>query len=460
VLLAGAALAAGSDATLRVGVAAFGDWHVDAPGVRRLIRPVDLPAPYATRATANGASLAAAPANALPQVPAGFSVRRLLAGLDNPRVLRTAPNGDVFVIETSPGRIRALRAGPDPAVLERVEIFAQGLDQPFGLAFYPQGDNPSWIYVANNNSVVRFPYRNGDLLARGKAEVVIPGLSDTTGGHSTRDIVLSRDSTTFYVSVGSDSNIAQNLPRMSDAQLRAHELSHGSGAAWGSELQRASVLRFAAPGAGTATLQPFANGIRNCVGMAVHSATGDPWCAVNERDGLGDNLVPDYVTRVRPGAFYGWPWYYIGANADPRHRGARPDLASKITTPDVLLQAHSAALGLAEYRGRGGGAAFPAEYEGDLFVALHGSWNRAQRTGYKLIRVRLKNGLPSGDYEDFMTGFVLDESRVWGRPVGVTVARDGALLVSDDAGNSIWRVSYDNSSRTRLPARPNRTTSQ
>jgi glucose/arabinose dehydrogenase len=456
-LLAGAALAAGSDATLRSGTAAFGDWRADAPGVRRLIRPADLPTPYATRSTANGASLAAPPANLLPQVPAGFSVRRLLAGLDNPRVLRVAPNGDIFLVETSPGRIRVLRAGSDPAVLDRVELYAKGLDGPFGLAFYPAGDNPQWVYVANNNSVVRFSYRNGDLAARGKPEVVIPMLAATSGGHSTRDIALSRDGATFLVSVGSGSNVAQDLPRLNAAQLRTQEAQYGIGAAWGNELQRANVLSFTA--VGNAVLRPYATGIRNCVGMAIHSETGDLWCAVNERDGLGDNLVPDYVTRVKRGGFYGWPWYYIGAHADPRHRGERTDLKDQITTPDVLLQAHSAALGVVEYRGRGGSSAFPAEYTGDLLVTLHGSWNRAQRTGYKVVRVRLKAGVPTGEYEDFMTGLVQDETRVWGRPVGIAVAHDGALLVSDDGGNVLWRVSYD-AARTRLPAIPSRDTAR
>jgi glucose/arabinose dehydrogenase len=456
-LLAGTSLAASSGTALRAGAAAFGDWRADAPGVRRLILPSDLPAPYATRSSASAASIVAAPGTARPLVPAGFTVRRLLAGLDNPRVLRVAPNGDIFLVETSPGRIRVLRAGSDPAILDRVELYAKDLDEPFGLAFYPAGDNPQWVYVATNNSVVRFAYRNGDLNARAKPEIVVPRLSVTASGHSTRDIVLSRDGTTFFVSVGSGSNVAQDLARLNAAQLAAHEMTYGVGAAWGSELQRAAVLSFSA--AGNAVLQTHATGIRNCVGMTLHSETGDLWCAVNERDGLGDDLVPDYVTRVKRGAFYGWPWYYLGSHADPRHRGERSDLKDKITTPDVLLQAHSAALGVVEYRGRGGSAAFPMDYEGDLLVALHGSWNRAQRSGYKVVRVRLKAGVPSGEYEDFMTGFVQDETRVWGRPVGIAVAHDGALLVSDDGGNVLWRVSYAGA-RMRLPATPDRNTAR
>ena len=183
----------------------------------------------------------------------------------------------------------------------------------------------------------------------------------------------------------------------------------------------------------------FATGIRNCVGLAVQPATGDLWCSTNERDGLGDNVPPDYVTRVRAGGFYGWPWYYVGGREDPRHRGARPDLAGKMTEPDVLIQPHSASLQMAFYTGQ----LFPRAYQGDAFAALHGSWNRGQRTGYKVVRIHLENGAPVGSYEDFLTGFVASDDGVWGRPVGVTVAHDGALLVSEDANGTIWRVAYE-----------------
>ena len=182
----------------------------------------------------------------------------------------------------------------------------------------------------------------------------------------------------------------------------------------------------------------FATGIRNCVGLAIQPMSGDLYCSTNERDGLGDNLVPDYVTRVREGAFYGWPWFYIGSNEDPRHRGERADLKGKATIPDVLLQPHSASLGLAFYTSH----QFPAEYSGDGFAAEHGSWNRSKRTGYKVIRIRLKDGVPTGEYEDFITGFVVNDNDVWGRPVGVAVAHDGALLVSEDGNGTIWRVTH------------------
>ena len=182
----------------------------------------------------------------------------------------------------------------------------------------------------------------------------------------------------------------------------------------------------------------YATGIRNAVGIAVHPKTGEVWASVNERDGLGDDLVPDYITRVKEGGFYGWPWFYIGANPDPRHPNAHPELRDRVLVPDVLLQSHSASLQMVFYAGR----QFPAEYAGDVFAAEHGSWNRARRTGYKVIRVPVKDGAPTGEYEDFLTGFVTPEGDVWGRPVGVAVAADGSLLVTDDGGERIWRVSY------------------
>jgi glucose/arabinose dehydrogenase len=239
----------------------------------------------------------------------------------------------------------------------------------------------------------------------------------------------------LFVSVGSATNVGQSMGKRNAAAIAQWEAQHGLGSAWGDETDRADVLVFDPDGGNRRT---YATGIRNCVGLAVHPLTGDLWCSTNERDGLGDDLVPDYVTRVRDGAFYGWPWYYLGTHEDPRHRGARPDLRDKITVPDVLIQAHSASMRIVFYEG----AQFPAEYRGDAFVAQHGSWNRAKRTGYKVIRVRLRDGVPTGEYDDFSTGFVVNDASVWGRPVGVAVTNDGALLISEDAGGTIWRVSY------------------
>ncbi len=433
----GAAAAQSTPTPLLAGSAAFGDWRADAPGVRRKIAPADLPAPYASGSASRGPSVVAAPRGALPKAPPGFTVMRFAEGLETPRVLRIAPNGDVFIAESGAGRIRVMRAADGAARPERNEIFADDLDGPFGIAFYPPGAAPQWVYVATTASVVRFPYASGDLRARGPAQIVVRRLPD--GGHWTRDVVFSPDGRRMFVSVGSASNDAQGLPRKSQAELRLWDTAHGLGAAWGEEEDRADVLSFDPAGGGR---RIFATGLRNCVGLAVEPQTGALWCSTNERDGLGDNLPPDFVTRVREGGFYGWPWYYIGEHEDPRHRGERPDLRGKITVPDVLIQPHSAPLAMTFYDAKSGEARFPEEYRGDAFVAAHGSWNRSKRTGYKVVRIRLRDGAPTGEYDDFLTGFVLDDNRVWGRPVGVAVAHDGALLVSEDGNGTIWRVAY------------------
>jgi len=419
------------------GQAAFGDWRSDAPGVTRKITPADLPAPDLVPHFGLPAS-APRPAGAELKVPPGFSVSAF-ATLQGPRQVRVAPNGDVFVVEADAGRVRVLRAADGADKAAQVETFADGLDRPFGVAFYPAGPNPQWVYVGNTNSVVRFPYRNGDLKARGPAETIVPTLASRGGNHITRDVAFSTDGRTMFVSVGSASNIAEEIAKKSPADTAAWAAGHALGAAWDKEENRADVLAFDPGGQDGHVL---AAGIRNCVSMAVHPQTGQLWCVTNERDLAGDNLPPDYVTHVKAGAFYGWPWYYIGDNEDPRRKGERPDLKGKITVPDVLLQAHSAPLGISFYEATSGPAAFPSEYRGDAFVGLHGSWNRGKRTGYKVVRVKLRNGVATGEYEDFLTGFVVDDEHVWGRPVGVAVAHDGALLVADDAGGVIWRVAY------------------
>ena len=246
----------------------------------------------------------------------------------------------------------------------------------------------------------------------------------------------------MYVSVGSLSNAGDGMEKLSAAALQAWQSNHPLGAAWGDEAERADVLAFDPDGKNRRIV---ATGIRNCVGMAVAAATGTLWCSTNERDGLGDNLVPDYVTRVREGAFYGWPWFYIGAHEDPRLKNARPDLASKVTIPDVLVQPHSASLQMTFYTG----TQFPIDYHGDAFAALHGSWNRSHRTGYKIERIHVKNGVPTGEVEDFVTGFVIDNDHVWGRPVGVAVAHDGSLLFTDDGNGTLWRVSANSTLHSR-----------
>jgi glucose/arabinose dehydrogenase len=410
---------------------AYGSWQSDKPGTVRLIRPQDLPRPGASPSVANFSRVVARPSGATPLVPPGFKIELLAEGLSDPRILRVAPNGDIFVAETRAGRIRLLRA--DDARIVSDEVFASGLNRPFGIAFFPNGDNPQWLYVANTDSVVRFAYRSGDLKASGKPERVVANLAHGSG-HSTRDIVFTPDNKRMLVSVGSAGNAGEgmgNPPGGLQAWSRAQPL----GAPWGYEAERAAVLAFDTEGKNR---KLYATGIRNCVGLAIQPQSGLPWCSTNERDGLGDDLVPDYVTSVQEGAFYGWPWFYIGANEDPRHAGARPDLKDKVTIPDVLLQPHSASLGMTFYEG----SQFPPEYRGDAFAAEHGSWNRSKRTGYKVIRIRMKDGKPTGEYEDFVTGFVVNDNDVWGRPVGVAVAKDGALLISEDGNGTVWRVTH------------------
>ncbi|HEX4083993.1 MAG TPA: PQQ-dependent sugar dehydrogenase [Chthoniobacteraceae bacterium] len=415
-----------------------GDWRNQAPGVAHHITVADLPAPYATRSAGNAPHVVARPQGAVLAVPPGFAVREFASGFDNPRILRTAPNGDIFLAETAANRIRILRA-PDGADAPSLnQIFASGLDRPFGIAFYPPGNAPQWIYVANNNSVVRFPYHNGDTTAAGAAQTIVPQLTESHGGHSTRDIAFSPDGKRLYISVGSGSNIADSMSRKDPAAVRQWEAVHGRGAAWDAETNRADIL--VTDPEGHNPLHTDATGIRNGVGIAIQPGTGTLWASTNERDGLGDDLVPDYVTRVKEGGFYGWPWYYMGRFQDPRLAGQRPDLATTATVPDVLLQSHTAPLEMCFYTGASGPALFPAQYRGDAFVACHGSWNRTGRTGYKVIRVRLKDGVPTGEYDDFLTGFVVNDAEVWGRPVGVTEAHDGALLVSEDGNGTLWRI--------------------
>jgi glucose/arabinose dehydrogenase/mono/diheme cytochrome c family protein len=394
----------------------FTDFRYEKPGTSHKITVNDLPQPYATRSADNGPDVVARPENVSPRAPAGFKVDLYATGLDNPRTLRTAPNGDVFLTESDAGRVRVFRGLTADSKPELSAVFATGLKHPYGLAFYPPGPDPQWLYVGGTAEVVRFPYHNGDLKATGSPEH-IADLPDT-GGHWTRALAFSPDGKKMFVAVGSGSNV-------DDPDTHPGEKN------------RADIL---ACDPTNCVLSVYAYGIRNAGGgIAVNPQTGELWCSVNERDALGDNLVPDYITHVQEGGFYGWPWWYIGPHQDPRHRGKHPELKDKAIFPDVLLQPHNASLELTFYDGQ----QFPVEYKGDIFSSQHGSWNKAVRVGYEVIRVPLhQTGHASGEYEDFLTGFVLPDGNVWGRPVGVTVAADGSLLVSDDGSNSIWRVSY------------------
>ncbi len=411
---------------------AFGDWHLDRPGFRHRIAIADLPPPYASPSAGNPPREVMRPAGAKPQAPDGFAVTLFAEGLEAPRVIRTAPNGDLFTAESSGGRIRVLRPGPDGKLVTNA-VYASRLSYPFGIAFYPAGPDPKWVYVAENNRVVRFAYHTGDLHTKLAPEIIVPRLAQTDGGHVTRDVALSNDGARMFVSAGSATNDAEGMAPKTPQEIGAWEAKKGVGAAWGFEENRADVLVFTPEGKEG---RIFATGIRNCVGLAVEAAAGAVYCSTNERDGLGDNLPPDYVTRVRERQFYGWPWWYMGNREDPRWKGTRPDLAGKVADPDVLLQPHSAPMTITFYNG----TAFPAEYRGSAFVAFHGSWNRAARTGYKVVRILMRDGAPTGEYEDFLTGFVAGNSSVWGRPVGVAEGKDGALYVSEDAGGTVWRV--------------------
>jgi glucose/arabinose dehydrogenase len=392
----------------------YTDFRVEEPGKARKISAHDLPPPYGTDSASNGPKLVARPSDAWPKAPDGFSVQLFASGLDNPRLIRAAPNGDLFLAESGSGKIRIFRGISIDGKPTETSVFVQGLHRPYGIAFYPPGNDPQWIYVGDTDAIVRIPYKNGDLKASAPTEHIadLP-----TGGHWTRDIQFSADGKKLFVAVGSESNV-------DDPDTTSEEKN------------RADILQLNPDGS---DMRVYAYGIRNAGGgLAISPKTGELWCSVNERDGLGDNLVPDYITHVQDGGFYGWPWWYIGAHQDPRHNGKHPELKDKTIVPDVLLQPHNASLQLAFYEG----SQFPAEYRGDIFASEHGSWNRSVRTGYEVIRVPLhQTGRASGEYEDFVTGFVVDNGHVWGRPVGITVAADGSLLITDDGSNSIWRVS-------------------
>jgi glucose/arabinose dehydrogenase/mono/diheme cytochrome c family protein len=398
----------------------FTDFRVEEPGKVRKITVQDLPAPYATESANNGPKVVPRPADAWPKAPDGFKVQLYATDLDNPRLILTAPNGDFFLAESSAGTIRVFRGITPDGKPKQVGVFASGLKEPYGIAFYPLGDNPQWIYIGDTDAVLRFPYRNGDLKASGPAQHIVD--LPHGGGHWTRDLVFRPDGQKMFVAVGSASNVDD--PDTTPA-----------------EKNRADILEFNPDGS---DMRVYAYGIRNAGGgLAINPMTHELWCSVNERDGLGDNLVPDYITHVQEGGFYGWPWFYMGDHQDPRHKGKHPELRDKVLVPDVLLQPHNASLEMTFYEG----SQFPPEYKDDIFSSQHGSWNRSVRAGYELIRIPMHHtGHAGGSYEDFLTGFVVDNGHVWGRPVGVTVAPDGTLLVTDDGSNSIWRVSYNGGS--------------
>jgi glucose/arabinose dehydrogenase len=378
------------------------------PGRRFQIDPAQLPAPYATDSVANSADLIDRPSPPPFHLPPGFSVNEFAGGLSNPRWMAVAPNGDVFLTLPGLSQILLLRDKDGDGRADLKTVFAAGFARPHGLAV-----QNGFLYVGATDGLWRVALDHENRAA-GKAEMVTaPGAFGEGGGHWTRNVAFSPDGKRFFIAIGSRSNIAED------------------------PLPHATVQSFAAGGSDQKT---FAAGLRNPVGVAFYPGTNDLYTVVNERDGLGDGLVPDYLTRLQEGGFYGWPYAYIGHHPQPDFP-SRPEMVAKTLTPDLLFQSHSAPLGLVFYEG----SMFPPEFKGDAFVALHGSWNASEPTGYKVVRVPFKDGRPQGYYENFLTGFWLEgqsPAQVWGRPAGLAVAADGSLLIADDAGGVVWRVSY------------------
>jgi len=443
----------------------FADWAAQKPGARHKITAAEMPRPAQWQAVNNTPYVIERPSNAWPEAPAGFKVTLYAGGnaapmersenvrhmklsggtFTMPRLMVTAPNGDIFLADSGAGTIFVMRGVTADGKAAQIEKFATGLDHPFGIAFYP-AKNPKYVYVGNATTIQRFPYKSGDLHAGGPAQTIVPDIPGYAqlmgGGHWTRDVVFTGDDRYMLVSVGSASNIDNP-----DTHPR--------------EFHRADILEYTPDGK---FVKVYAHGIRNCVGEAINPVTGSLWCSTNERDNIGNHLPPDYVTSIKEGGFYGWPWYYIGDRHDPRlpepcadGTAANPqlskplnegqaadckhvDLGSKVITPDVLVQPHAASLEMTFYPDSGN---FPSQYHGAIFAAEHGSWNRKLRAGYEVLYIPMKDGhAADGSYEDFLTGFVTKDGKVWGRPVGVTVGPDGALYVSDDGSRSVWRVAY------------------
>lgn len=375
------------------------------------IDPAKLPPPFQTESAVRSSRQVPQPAGAKLYLPKGFKINVFAEGdLRVPRWMALAPNGDVFLADSRANSVIVLRDTDNDGRADQRWVFSSKLSQPFGMAFYKD-----WFYVANTDSIVRFKYKSGQTVADGDPEKLVELTPGGYNQHWTRNILFSPDGKKMFVSIGSASNVNVDA-----------------------DPKRAAISTYDPDGKNQ---KIYAAGLRNPIGLAWNPKTGELWTAVNERDGIGDDLVPDYVTAVKEGGFYGWPFSYIGQNEEPRRKGENPELVKKAIVPDVLLTSHSAALGIQFYTGK----MFPKEYQGDAFVAFHGSWNRQKLTGYKIVRIRFKNGkLLGNSYEDFLSGWLPaeDSNEVWGRPVGLLVAADGSLLITDDGGRKIWRVSY------------------
>jgi glucose/arabinose dehydrogenase len=378
----------------------------------------DLPAPYATPSAVKVAKPVGWSANEAPTAPPGFAVNAYARDLANPRWLLVLPNGDVLVAEPRRGkaadgadRVTLLRDADGDGVAEQRFVLLEGLDRPFGMLL-----RRDRLYVASTDAVWSYSFLVGQTRINSPPRKLFDLPAGPRNNHWTRSLATDPDEKRLYVAVGSATNVDEE---------RIDE----------KEPQRAAILSARWDGS---DLGVFASGLRNPVGMAFEPTSGRLWTVVNERDMLGDDLVPDYLTEVRQGAFYGWPYSYFGSHEDPRKRGERPDLVARAVVPDFALGAHTASIGLAFYKAR----AFPERYHGGAFIGQRGSWNRSQFAGYRVAFVPFEAGRPVGPAQDFLTGFIKDEAsnEVYGRPVGVAVARDGALLVADDAGKVVWRV--------------------
>ena len=383
---------------------------------------LQLPTPFATPSARNNSKVIGWPQGKMPTPASGFEVSLFADKLDNPRQAYVLPNGDILIVEATrewPGRadrpdksanrIALFRDSNKDGKPELRETFVTGLNMPHGMAVLG-----NWFYVGNTDGIVRYPYKPGQTKIDAKPAKV---LDLPAGGHYTRNLITDPAGKKLYIAVGSSSNVDEDGADAKDPR-------------------RAAILEMNPDGSG---MRVFAGGLRNAVGMDWEPSTKTLWTVVNERDLLGDDLVPDYLTSVKEGAFYGWPYSYFGQNIDPRKKGQRPDLVARAIKPDYALGSHTAALGLAFYNGK----SFPQRYRGGAFIGMHGSWNRSKMVGYKIAFIPFANGKPAGPMEDILTGFIADESKfeAYGRPVGVTVAPDGSLLVADDSGDKVWRVS-------------------
>ncbi|MEP6804451.1 MAG: sorbosone dehydrogenase family protein [Flavobacterium sp.] len=382
--------------------------------VKTAIGDLTLPPPYASESKTNNSKVIKWPEGKMPTAPEGFTVTKFADGLENPRWTYIAPNNDIFVVEsgtrTSKNQITVFRDKDKDGKFETREVFLKDLNKPFGMLILKD-----FFYVANTDGLYRYPYKNNPLKLETQGTKILELPAGGYNNHWTRNIIANQDGSKIYVSVGSGSNVGEN--------------------GMDKEVRRADILEINPDGTGE---KIYAVGLRNPVGMDWNPVNKELWTAVNERDELGDDLVPDYITSVKRDGFYGWPYSYYGNNPDPRMKGERKDLAAKSIVPDVPVGAHTASLGLAFYNK----TAFPAKYQNGAFVGQHGSWNRAKISGYKVVFVPFANGKPSGKPEDFLTGFIsnADKAEVYGRPVAVTIMKDGSLLVNDDSGNTIWKV--------------------